>query len=107
MILMIILKVSAPPSFIQSLGPYTGFTAASTNVSLLCQVCHDCLHGFHVHVPIVLPLVTYQFQLYQLCYQFYVTNVSLLCQVCHDCHHGHDDHEEHDHHDYLPLTIEH
>ena len=44
-IFLIILKVSAPPSFIQSLGPYTGFTAASTNVSLLCQVCHDNRHG--------------------------------------------------------------
>jgi len=32
------IEVSAPPSFIQSLGPYTGFTATSVNVSLLCQV---------------------------------------------------------------------
>ena len=43
--MVIYVKVSAPPSFIQSLGPYTGFTAASTNVSLLCQVCHDSHHG--------------------------------------------------------------
>ena len=38
MIIIITVQVSAPPAFIQSLGPYTGFTAASTNVSLLCQV---------------------------------------------------------------------
>ena len=37
-IIIITVQVSAPPAFIQSLGPYTGFTAASTNVSLLCQV---------------------------------------------------------------------
>ena len=38
MTIIITVQVSAPPAFIQSLGPYTGFTAASTNVSLLCQV---------------------------------------------------------------------
>ena len=38
MTIIVTLQVSAPPAFIQSLGPYTGFTAASTNVSLLCQV---------------------------------------------------------------------
>ena len=32
------LEVAAPPSFIESLHPYTGFTASSSNVSLLCQV---------------------------------------------------------------------
>jgi len=32
------IQVSAPPSFIESLHPYTGFTATSANVSLLCQV---------------------------------------------------------------------
>ena len=32
------IEVSAPPSFIESLHPYTGFTATSSNVSLLCQV---------------------------------------------------------------------
>ena len=32
------IEVSAPPSFIESLHPYTGFTATSRNVSLLCQV---------------------------------------------------------------------
>ena len=32
------IQVAAPPSFIESLHPYTGFTASSANVSLLCQV---------------------------------------------------------------------
>ena len=32
------IEVKAPPSFIESLHPYTGFTASSRNVSLLCQV---------------------------------------------------------------------